>query len=217
MPPRRSARNVSSKTQTKRPSHLSPPDQHRQIKRQKSSQEVRSTPTTSKYFDKGKSSNSPESNLTSVPSDAESAEVPSRDADSAADAYTGGESGVESTGVSSAAEEDYSGEEEYQASGQQGRRKTNRSGKQGRGASSTKGQELWREGIRTGLGPGKEVFIKLPGPRDDGGISYEDGTIHPNTVAFLKDLKQNNEREWLKREQLTHLVWLSTSIDILVC
>ncbi|KLJ12847.1 hypothetical protein EMPG_12165 [Blastomyces silverae] len=61
-----------------------------------------------------------------------------------------------------------------------------------------KGKELWREGVKTGLGPGKEVFIKLPKPRDAGDTPYEDKTIHPNTLLFLKDLKANNQREWLK-------------------
>ncbi|KAK2736341.1 hypothetical protein FQN57_000791 [Myotisia sp. PD_48] len=61
------------------------------------------------------------------------------------------------------------------------------------------GKELWREGVKTGLGPGKEVFIKIPGPRDDGGIPYTDNTLHPNTLLFLKDLKNNNDRGWLKR------------------
>ncbi|KAK2782143.1 hypothetical protein FQN52_001077 [Onygenales sp. PD_12] len=68
------------------------------------------------------------------------------------------------------------------------------------GSSTTgkKGKELWREGVRTGLGPGKEVFIKIPKARDAGDTPYEDGTIHPNTMLFLKDLKANNQREWLK-------------------
>ena len=63
---------------------------------------------------------------------------------------------------------------------------------------ATKGKELWREGVKTGLGPGKEVFIKKPKARDPGGIDYRDDTIHPNTMLFLKDLKENNERQWLK-------------------
>lgn len=63
---------------------------------------------------------------------------------------------------------------------------------------TSKGRELWREGVKTGLGPGKEVFIKKPKARDLGGIDYEDDTIHPNTMLFLKDLKENNERQWLK-------------------
>lgn len=64
--------------------------------------------------------------------------------------------------------------------------------------TDNKSKELWREGVRTGLGPGKEVFIRKPKPRDLGGIDYKDDTIHPNTILFLKDLKKNNERQWLK-------------------
>lgn len=84
---------------------------------------------------------------------------------------------------------------------------------QGEGGKTTslkdrpKGQELWREGVRTGLGPGKEVFIKKPKPRDPGNIPYQDHTIHPNTMLFLKDLKENNEREWLKGECLPPAVY----------
>jgi hypothetical protein len=63
-------------------------------------------------------------------------------------------------------------------------------------------KDLWREGVRTGLGPGKEVFIALPRARSPGNIPYEDGTIHPNTMLFLKDLKANNERGWMKCEDL---------------
>jgi hypothetical protein len=63
---------------------------------------------------------------------------------------------------------------------------------------AVKGQELWREGVRTGLGPGNEVFIKKPKARDTGGIPYRNNVIHPNTMLFLQDLKEHNEREWLK-------------------
>jgi hypothetical protein len=59
-------------------------------------------------------------------------------------------------------------------------------------------KELWREGVKTGLGPGKEVFIKKPKARDPGDIPYRDDTLHPNTMLFLKDLAKNNERQWLK-------------------
>jgi hypothetical protein len=61
-----------------------------------------------------------------------------------------------------------------------------------------KGKELWRAGVSTGLGPGKQVFIEKPKPRGDGGIKYVPERIHPHTMAFLKDLKNNNDREWLK-------------------
>jgi len=42
------------------------------------------------------------------------------------------------------------------------------------------------------------TFIPLPKLRDEGGIDYEPERIHPNTLAFLKDLKANNKRSWLK-------------------
>ncbi|KAN0076256.1 Conserved hypothetical protein (DUF2461) domain containing protein [Elaphomyces granulatus] len=71
-------------------------------------------------------------------------------------------------------------------------------GRRGTGTKTIKGQELWREGVRTGLGPGKEVFIKKPKARSPGGILYQDEIIHPNTILFLQDLKENNERQWLK-------------------
>lgn len=62
-----------------------------------------------------------------------------------------------------------------------------------------KGKELWRPGVKIDLPPGEQVFIKLPKARGDGGIKYEEGIIHPNTLLFLQDLKENNDREWLKR------------------
>jgi hypothetical protein len=60
------------------------------------------------------------------------------------------------------------------------------------------GGELWREGVKAGsLG---EVIIKKPKARPAGKVPYSDETIHPNTLLFLKDLKVNNNREWLKSE-----------------
>ncbi|KAL8670918.1 MAG: hypothetical protein Q9168_004564 [Polycauliona sp. 1 TL-2023] len=61
-----------------------------------------------------------------------------------------------------------------------------------------KGKELWRPGVKSDLAPGEEVFIKLPKARGDGGVKYQEGIIHPNTMSFLGDLKANNDREWLK-------------------
>ncbi|KAK7716503.1 hypothetical protein SLS64_003657 [Diaporthe eres] len=34
--------------------------------------------------------------------------------------------------------------------------------------------------------------------RGTGGVDYEDDRLHPNTLLFLKDLKANNKRSWLK-------------------
>ncbi|KAI9838975.1 MAG: hypothetical protein M1819_004183 [Sarea resinae] len=61
-----------------------------------------------------------------------------------------------------------------------------------------KGQEMWRTGVKTGLDPGQEVYIELPKARKPGKTPYKDETIHPNTFLFLKDLANNNDREWLK-------------------
>lgn len=65
-------------------------------------------------------------------------------------------------------------------------------------ARPVKGKELWRPGVKSDLAPGEEVFIKLPKAREAGSTPYKDDAIHPNTMAFLKDLKQNNDRDWLK-------------------
>jgi hypothetical protein len=66
----------------------------------------------------------------------------------------------------------------------------------------SKGKELWRQGVSTGLAPGTQVIIKKPKPRTPGKVPYSDITIHPNTMLFLKDLKANNDREWLKSKCL---------------
>lgn len=48
--------------------------------------------------------------------------------------------------------------------------------------------------------PPKVTFIPLPKLRDAGGIEYVDHRLHQNTLEFLKDLKANNRRPWLKCE-----------------
>lgn len=72
-------------------------------------------------------------------------------------------------------------------------------------SSQRKGKEMWRQGVKAGLGPGKQVVIKKPQARKPGKTAYSDDTIHPNTLLFLKDLKSNNDREWLKSKyELAH-------------
>ncbi|KAI9854527.1 MAG: hypothetical protein M1824_000292 [Vezdaea acicularis] len=61
-----------------------------------------------------------------------------------------------------------------------------------------KGSELWRPGVKTGLGPGQQVIVKKPKAREAGDVAYQEDTIHPNTMLFLGDLKRNNDRDWLK-------------------
>ena len=65
-------------------------------------------------------------------------------------------------------------------------------------SAGKKGQELWRPGAKVDAAPGEAVFIKLPKAREAGKVPYTDSTIHPNTLLFLKDLRANNDREWLK-------------------
>ncbi|KAK6442096.1 hypothetical protein LTR95_001683 [Oleoguttula sp. CCFEE 5521] len=64
--------------------------------------------------------------------------------------------------------------------------------------TTAKGKELWREGVKAGLGPGKQLIMKRPKARPAGKVPYSDETIHPNTLLFLEELKANNDREWLK-------------------
>ncbi|KAH0491632.1 hypothetical protein TgHK011_003056 [Trichoderma gracile] len=47
-------------------------------------------------------------------------------------------------------------------------------------------------------GPRKVEIIPLEKLRDTGGVSYEDHKLHKNTMLFLRDLKANNKRPWLK-------------------
>ena len=65
-------------------------------------------------------------------------------------------------------------------------------------AAPKKGQELWRPSVKTGLGPGTKVVIEKPKARPEGDTRYKEDRIHPNTMLFLKELAENNEREWLK-------------------
>lgn len=44
------------------------------------------------------------------------------------------------------------------------------------------------------------TIIPKPQLRDIDGVPYEDDRLHNNTLLFLKDLKANNNRSWLKRE-----------------
>ncbi|KAF7717910.1 Uncharacterized protein PECH_002687 [Penicillium ucsense] len=161
-----------------------------EIKRVKSSsilldQSVKSTAKTSKYFE---SDNSVESETaTSDPSEPEE--------DDSESAYEEGD-------PSDATAEEESEPEEPSESEEDDKKSRSRSKKNARSSNVDsnllKGKELWREGVRTGLGPGKEVFIPKPKARDPGKVPYQDEKLHPNTRLFLIDLTKNNDREWLK-------------------
>lgn len=46
--------------------------------------------------------------------------------------------------------------------------------------------------------PRKVIILPLERLRDTGGVEYDEKKLHKNTMLFLKDLKENNERKWLK-------------------
>jgi hypothetical protein len=65
-----------------------------------------------------------------------------------------------------------------------------------KGSKHADEKELWKSGAK--LEPGTQLIIKKPKAREAGDTPYADHTIHPNTMLFLKDLKANNDRQWLK-------------------
>jgi len=69
--------------------------------------------------------------------------------------------------------------------------------------------DLEREGSSIGMEPGTEIITKKPKARSAGKTPFADDTVHPNTMLFLKELKANNDREWLKSKSK------STSADLL--
>ncbi|KAK6373874.1 hypothetical protein LTS17_007843 [Exophiala oligosperma] len=195
MPPRKprdSGATPSSRTSHKR--HLSDtpisatPGSRTSKRLKESASKTKSTPTKSKYFEETDGDSDHAGALS--PEEAEDSGYEDHDTSAAEDAS---ESEPES--------EDASDSEEDQRK-QRTKRKTNKRPSAGVGSSVSpalkKDTELWRPGVSTGLGPGKQVFIEKPKPRGDGGIKYVPERIHPNTMAFLKDLKNNNDREWLK-------------------
>lgn len=46
--------------------------------------------------------------------------------------------------------------------------------------------------------PPRVTITPLVKLRETGGVPYEDTRLHKNTLLFLKDLKANNKRTWLK-------------------
>ena len=103
------------------------------------------------------------------------------------------------SGSESESEDDYDSQEDNKRKKRQGKPP----GKaRANGTSTVANKDLWREGVKTGLGPGKQVFIAKPKPKGDGGVKYVSDKIHPNTMSFLTDLKANNDREWLKSMHL---------------
>lgn len=150
----------------------------------KRAKNAKATPIKSQYFKKTKDAE---------PSDGDEEEEPSSDTGDEASEFG---DGSEKSSSSEADGDDYDQDSDEAP-------KSRKKAKPKKGAVSspairTKGNELWRPGVKTGLGPGNEVIIKKPKARPAGNTPYRDETIHPNTLLFLRDLKSNNERHWLK-------------------
>ncbi|GBF62602.1 hypothetical protein TMEN_5154 [Trichophyton mentagrophytes] len=225
--PRRSLRNSALTGQNaKRQPDISSSRQNTGTKRRKttpkelprklrSPKRTSSTAKKSKYFEQDASEpDLSDSDLTPLASECSNRALPEKDNETE-DSYCPGAESSTSAGAEESAEDNEDEDENFDEKKKRGNKKKPAAAhvKKGKGGvkdpvaesrKTSKGNELWREGIRTGLEPGKEVFIKLPTPRDDGGIPYEDGTIHPNTVLFLADLKENNDREWLKNHDVDY-------------
>lgn len=183
--PRRPASTqvASSPAVTSRKRALSPTrvTSRRQSKRTKSLEATpassNTTPKKSRYFEQ----------------DVDESEPNTGDEDDEGSGYEGEETSAVSSPRASE-DEDADGDSEEEApSRRTAGRKAN-----GRTSKASKGQELWRPGVKTGLGPGKQLLIKIPKAREAGQIPYRDDAIHPNTLLFLRDLAENNDREWLK-------------------
>lgn len=148
----------------------------------------KSTPRKSPHFTKKQAAEEPQpENITS------SSESASEAADEEASGYEDEDQSAVSSSPESEIEQDmYASEESGPA------RKKRKANQTAKGTTATKGKELWREGVKTGLGPGKQVIIAKPRARPAGKIPYAHNYIHPNTMLFLRDLAANNDREWLK-------------------
>lgn len=164
----------------------------RQSKRLKSASEApkptgsKSTPTKSKYFEHDNESSEPHS------SPSPGVEESGYEDDDASVELTNGEA----TATEAEEDEDFSEEDEKP---RKRKRSTKPKSTAAAGVIATaveKGKELWREGVKVGLG--RKVWIETPKGREPGKTPYKKETIHPNTFLFLADLKENNDREWMK-------------------
>ncbi|KAL8697869.1 MAG: hypothetical protein Q9201_006882 [Fulgogasparrea decipioides] len=193
----------------KRPSSPSPPTSTRQSKRLKSSPlPPKATPKKSQFFtDRGPPSE-PESEISQEDNGYADEDVSGSEVSSPAVSESEPE---ESEEYLSSSDEDTKKKQRLKrkpvngARGAAKRKKNGTANGNGLVAAATaqaiqsqKGKELWRPGVKSDLAPGEAVFIKLPKARGDGGVKYQEGVIHPNTLLFLRDLRENNDREWLK-------------------
>lgn len=155
----------------------------RQSKRAKVSSDTSVTPKKSPYFEPASDQSEPESEI-----------------ENEASGYEDEDQSVSEVSPPPESEEDEDEEAEYtsEEDGPKNRKPGRKSTARVVSVKGANGKELWRPGVKADLAPGEQVFIKLPQPRKAGKTAYKGDAIHPNTMLFLADLKQNNDREWLK-------------------
>lgn len=214
--PRRSSRAVPASTTKKRASDRLPAEQTDAKKPRHGPESVRTTARRSQYFEQGgeeESGKEPQSGAddeSEVEEGSESAAEETKVTATSPSLGSKRSSAAAAAGAGAGAGGAQKEQKKSQGSKGKGKKRgTDTSSKHddndatdleegGGAAASLKDKELWREGVRTGLGPGKEVFIQKPKARDPGKVAYQDQTLHPNTMLFLQDLKENNDRQWLK-------------------
>ena len=177
---------VSSK-RAHSPATRTPPS--RQSKRLKSSPGTKVTPKKSPYFEHPTLDSEPESDIEDENSGYEDEDA----------------SAVSSPPSSGGSDEEAESEEDESESDTKPKKKRGpKSVSKVSGSNTTavkigkKGQELWRPGVKSSLAPGEAIYIALPKARSAGSTPYTSSTVHPNTLLFLGDLRQNNDRDWLK-------------------
>jgi hypothetical protein len=114
------------------------------------------------------------------------------------DAYEEGSDSEGQASESAAAEEeaeDEGGEEEEEGSRGRPRKEKSRSTVSKRKRQEADGDD---EDEDEDSAEPRVTFVPHAKLRGAGGIAYEDDRLHQNTLLFLKDLKANNKRSWLK-------------------
>ncbi|KAK7528462.1 uncharacterized protein IWZ02DRAFT_478331 [Phyllosticta citriasiana] len=199
--PRRSARQAAAPSASSRATkRAASPKQTpaRQSKRSRVQGSSKVTPKESKYFERA-SQSAQEEEQSREPSDAE-ASAGNEDSGYEQKSEAEDETSPESEGDTISSEEEVKPKTK-------GRTVKAAAVAVAAKATSKKGNELWRSGVATGLSPDKQLIIKKPKAREAGNTPYRDDTIHPNTLLFLRDLANNNDREWMKSEHPHILQW----------
>ncbi|CAK7233853.1 hypothetical protein SCUCBS95973_008736 [Sporothrix curviconia] len=93
-------------------------------------------------------------------------------------------------------EEDEDGDEE--AAEEEGEEKDTQNMKNAKGKGKKNGHVDSDDSDDDDESGPRRTFVPHKKLRDLGGVDYSDDTVHPVTMLFLKDLKANNRREWLK-------------------